>query len=99
LNREQNICSFADEGTSDIFGGNNSKKARRVLPVELHNKARRIMEAMDKVSNINGLRQYELKRLAGDRADQFSLRVNRQYRICFEWKNEEIHFVQILDYH
>jgi proteic killer suppression protein len=99
LNRQQNIRSFADQGTSDIFAGKNSKKARNNLPVNLHKKARRIMSALDKVSELNGLKQYELKSLVGNRSDQFSLRINRQYRVCFAWKAGEAHFVQILDYH
>lgn len=99
MNRQQNIRSFADEGTKDIFAAKNSKKARSILPVNLHKKARKIMETLDKVSGLNGLKQYDLKSLAGDRSDQFSLRINRQYRVCFAWKDGEVHFVQILDYH
>ncbi len=99
MDRQQNIRSFTDQRTSDIFVGKNRKKARNNLPVNLHKKARRIMAALDKVSGLNGLKQYELKSLVGNRSDQFSLRINRQYRVCFAWKDGEAHFVQILDYH
>ncbi|HEY6281118.1 MAG TPA: type II toxin-antitoxin system RelE/ParE family toxin [Burkholderiales bacterium] len=37
--------------------------------------------------------------LRGDRAGQYSIRVNRQWRICFEWKNGDAYNVEIVDYH
>lgn len=40
-----------------------------------------------------------LETLKGDRAGQFSIRVNAQYRICFTWKDGEAHDVEIVDYH
>jgi len=46
--------------------------------------------------SIPGLR---LEKLAGDRAEQYSIRVNDQYRICFRWKDGDAYDVQIVDYH
>ena len=40
-----------------------------------------------------------LERLKGDRAGQNSIRINQQWRICFEWKNGNACFVEIVDYH
>jgi proteic killer suppression protein len=40
-----------------------------------------------------------LERLQGDRADQYSIRINDQWRICFEWRDGEAHEVEIVDYH
>ncbi len=40
-----------------------------------------------------------LEKLRGDRAGQHSIRINDQYRICFEWRNGDAHDVEIVDYH
>ena len=40
-----------------------------------------------------------LEALRGDRAGQFSIRINDQYRICFRWENGDAHDVEICDYH
>jgi proteic killer suppression protein len=40
-----------------------------------------------------------LEALKGDRAGQHSIRINDQWRICFDWLNENAHIVEIVDYH
>ncbi len=40
-----------------------------------------------------------LERLGGDRKGQYSIRVNDQYRICFEWRDGNAYHVEIVDYH
>jgi proteic killer suppression protein len=40
-----------------------------------------------------------LEKLAGDRAGQYSIRVNLQWRLCFEWTGKAAHKVEIVDYH
>lgn len=40
-----------------------------------------------------------LERLSGDRKGQYSIRINRQYRVCFRWTNEGPADVEIVDYH
>jgi proteic killer suppression protein len=40
-----------------------------------------------------------LEKLAGDRAGQYSIRVNLQWRLCFEWTGKAAHQVEIVDYH
>jgi proteic killer suppression protein len=42
---------------------------------------------------------YRLKKLANDRAGQYSIRINDQYRICFEWKDGDAYNVEVVDYH
>ncbi|HVS45829.1 MAG TPA: type II toxin-antitoxin system RelE/ParE family toxin, partial [Verrucomicrobiae bacterium] len=39
------------------------------------------------------------KKLKGDRAGQYSIRINDRYRVCFIWKENEAHEVEIADYH
>jgi proteic killer suppression protein len=40
-----------------------------------------------------------LEKLAGNRAGQYSIRVNEQYRICFRWKDGDAYEVEVTDYH
>jgi toxin HigB-1 len=40
-----------------------------------------------------------LEKLAGNRAGQYSIRVNQQYRICFRWKDGDAYEVEVTDYH
>lgn len=40
-----------------------------------------------------------LEKLSGDREGQYSIRVNRQWRICFEWENGDAYAVEMVDYH
>ena len=40
-----------------------------------------------------------LEKLSGDRAGQYSIRINDQLRICFTWKDDGPHEVEIVDYH
>jgi toxin HigB-1 len=40
-----------------------------------------------------------LEKLSGDRAGQYSIRVNEQYRICFRWRKGDAYEVEVTDYH
>jgi proteic killer suppression protein len=40
-----------------------------------------------------------LEKLKGDRDDQFSIRVNNRYRICFSWKDDGAFDIEFIDYH
>jgi toxin HigB-1 len=40
-----------------------------------------------------------LEKLKGDRTGQHSIRINRQWRICFVWRSGDAHDVEIVDYH
>ena len=42
---------------------------------------------------------HQLEKLAGDRAGQYSIRINDQYRVCFEWKDGDAFEVEVTDYH
>jgi proteic killer suppression protein len=53
-------------------------------------------------TNIEDLRAppgNRLEKLRGDREGQYSIRVNRQYRVCFSWIGADAHDVEITDYH
>ena len=40
-----------------------------------------------------------LEKLSGDRKDQWSIRINDQWRICFDWRDGDAYDVEIVDYH
>ena len=42
---------------------------------------------------------FRLEKLSGNRAGQYSIRVNEQYRICFRWKDGDAYEVEVTDYH
>jgi len=96
------IRSFRDPGTHDIAHEVPAKFARRKLPPFLHSAAYRKMVFLDNahsledMSNWKGLR---LEKLKGDRKEQFSIRINDRYRVCFRWNGVDALDVEIVDYH
>jgi proteic killer suppression protein len=93
------IRSFRNQGTEDVFNGNDSKTARKVCPPNVVNAARRRLGFLDAVGGMGDLKVYHLEKLKGDRAGQYSIRVNDQYRICFTWNADAAEEVEIADYH
>jgi proteic killer suppression protein len=96
------IQSFRDQGTLDLFHGRNTKHARRTCPRNLSRLAARKLDQLDSVVNLEELRippANRLEQLAGDRASQWSIRINDQYRICFVWTEIGPAQVEIADYH
>jgi toxin HigB-1 len=96
------IQSFASIGTEDIFNGIDSKAARKTCPQSLWKVAFRKLDQLDSVTSLDELRippGNNLEALKGDRKGQYSIRINDQYRICFEWIDSEPTNVEIVDYH
>ena len=96
------IRSFGNQGTEDIFNGVNSKVARRTCPNAIWRIAVRKLDQLDSVESLSELRLppgNQLELLAGERAGQYSIRINDQYRICFMWRDDEPADVEIVDYH
>ncbi|MCY4614439.1 MAG: type II toxin-antitoxin system RelE/ParE family toxin [Nitrospira sp.] len=58
----------------------------------------RILDASETLKALQALPSNRFETLSGDRAGQYSIRVNRQWRICFTW-DEGAHNVEITDYH
>jgi toxin HigB-1 len=66
--------------------------------------AERKLRMLQVAKSLNDLRQIpgnRLEKLSGDRRGQFSVRINDQYRICFEWPDNEVgaQNIEITDYH
>ena len=92
------IESFASKETEKIFPGQISKK----LPLEIQRAARRKLIYLDDAEDLQDLRAppgNRLEKLKGDRAGQYSIRINDQWRICFEWFDNKARSVEVVDYH
>lgn len=92
------IESFASKEAEQIYLGHISKK----LPIEIQRAARRKLLYLDDAQDLQDLRSppgNRLERLKGDRAGQYSIRINDQWRICFEWVDNKASNVAIVDYH
>ena len=96
------IADFADQGTEDLFNRVNSPAARRTCPRPLHPLARKKLERLNAVEELEDLAAppgNRLEALRGDRRGQHSIRINDQYRICFVWEVLGVRAVAIVDYH
>jgi toxin HigB-1 len=91
------IRSFADDDTEQVFQHRHNRRYAAFERV-----AFRKLRQIHSVSTVEEL--YEppgnrLERLKGDRAGQWSLRINEQSRICFRWRDGDAYEVEIIDYH
>jgi proteic killer suppression protein len=95
------IKSFGDKATSDLFDGINSSKMRK-LPNQIFEPAIRKLDALNAAVALNDLKfppGNRLKSLHGDLKDFYSIRINAQWRIIFQWKDSYAYEVAIVDYH
>ena len=91
------IRSFRDKDTEALFEG------RRVRRFEgFRAQAERRLQVLDSATclkDLVGLPSNQLEALTGDRKGLFSIRINQQWRLCFEWRENGPHNVEIADYH
>ncbi|MBZ5502200.1 MAG: type II toxin-antitoxin system RelE/ParE family toxin [Acidobacteriia bacterium] len=92
------IQSFADSETQALWL---TGKSRR-FPADLVRTALRkllMLHGAGTLSDLRALPGNRLEPLRGDRKGQHSIRINDRYRICFAWKHDGAHEVEITDYH
>jgi toxin HigB-1 len=92
------IKSFRDARARQLFDG----EVPRGFPPLLAKVARRKVEMLDAAKVLSDLRSppgNELHALSADRIGQYAIRINRQYRLCFVWRDDGAHNVEIVDYH
>ena len=92
------IRSFKSKETEKIFTRLRSRK----LPQDIQQVSYRKLRMLNNAINLNDLRippANRLEKLSGDRKGQYSIRINDQWRICFEWRDGDGHNVEIIDYH
>ena len=92
------IRSFRDAETELIW----QRRVSRKLPRDIQVVALRKLYMINRALAITDLRvspANRLEKLSGSRRGQFSIRINRQWRICFRWSGDSAHDVEIVDYH
>jgi toxin HigB-1 len=92
------IRTFRDKETEQLF---NRLVARR-LPANLHQAMWRKLAILNAAERLDDLRippGNRLEKLSGNRVGQYSIRINDQWRICFEWQEGNAYEVEITDYH
>ncbi len=96
------IRSFANIGTENVFDGKATTRARKICPVTIWRTASRKLDLLDSVEQLDELTippGNRLEKLKGDRENQYSIRINEKYRICFTWSDLGPCEVEIVDYH
>jgi toxin HigB-1 len=58
-----------------------------------------MLDAAPDLATLAAIPGNRLERLRGNRENQYSIRINNQWRICFEWKGADAYGVEITDYH
>ncbi len=92
------IKPFKCRETKSVFNGRFSKK----LPQHIQRLASRKLTMLHFAASLDDLRippANRLEMLSGDRAGQHAIRINRQWRICFEWHQDGVYAVEIVDCH
>ena len=92
------IRSFASRDTERIWQGTRASG----LPPDIQDVARRKLRMLNNAADLRDLRippSNRLEKLKGKRAGQFSIRINDQWRVCFEWRRGNASEVEIVDYH
>jgi len=91
------IGSFRDKDTESIFQRRRVKRFERIAAVALRKLVQ--INSADELRDLASPPSNRLELLQGNRAGQYSIRVNDQYRICFRWKDGDAFDVEITDYH
>jgi proteic killer suppression protein len=92
------IKSFKDADLERFW---DTGKSRRI-PANLRAVAGRKLAWLNAAANLEYLRVppgNHLEALAGDRKGQYGIRINDQFRLCFEWSGADAHHVEMVDYH
>jgi toxin HigB-1 len=92
------IRSFKCKETKIIWDGFVSKR----FPQDIQERALKRLRMLDAANCLEDLKNppgNNLERLKGNMEGQMSVRINNQWRICFEWINNEAYEVEIYDYH
>jgi len=92
------IKSFKCKETERIFNRNYSRKFSK----DINELSLRKLRMINRALIINDLKVppgNRLEKLKGDRTGQYSIRINDQFRICFNWSGQDAFNVEIVDYH
>ncbi|MBL8951903.1 MAG: type II toxin-antitoxin system RelE/ParE family toxin [Myxococcaceae bacterium] len=96
------IASFGNQGTEDIWAGDDTKVARAVLPPNLWQRAGELLDPLDAATRVGDLSlppSNRLHKLKGKLKAYWSVSINMKYRILFKFENGQANEVAIVDYH
>ncbi len=91
------IVSFKDPDTMKLFTERKNRRWANIARVAL-----RKLDQLEAAIFLDDMRippANRLEALGGNRKGQYSVRINDQYRVCFEWKRDGAHNVEVADYH
>lgn len=92
------IRNFVDKEADKIWQGTPSRR----LPADIQAVARRKLRMLNSAATLDDLRvppANRLEVLKGNRKGQYSIRINDQWRVCFQWRDGDALDVEIVDYH
>jgi proteic killer suppression protein len=92
------IKTFGDKESEKIL----NRIRAKILPNEIQDVLRRKLRMLNNAQDVNDLRippANRLEKLKGDLEDYYSIRINNQWRIIFQWLNNDAYDVKIIDYH
>lgn len=89
------IRTFACKDTEELHRRGNNRKFKNIAKTAL--RKLRQLHAAKELRDLN-LPGNRLEKLSGERKDQYSIRVNDQWRVCFDWDGDARN-VEIVDYH
>lgn len=92
------IKTIRDKETAKVWNREYSKK----LPEDIQERGRQKLFQLDSAEELYDLRTppgNRLEKLSGDRDDEWSIRINQQWRVCFRWEEGDAYDVEIADYH
>ena len=92
------IRTFRDRDTQAVFQGEFVRRLDR----RVQQRAREKLKYLDSAGDLRDLMippSNQLESLKGDRKGQHSIRINKQWRVCFKWRDGDAFDVEIVDYH
>jgi proteic killer suppression protein len=90
------IKTFANQQTAEIW---RTGKTRGAPPSRVTRRKLAILDGALALGDLRVPPANRLEKLQGDRQGQYSIRINDQYRICFDWRGSDAYEVEITDYH
>jgi len=91
------IVSFRCRDTEKFF---HNQPVRRFISIAKQARIKlKLLHAIDSLDDLRSPPGNRLETLKGTRQGQYSIRINKQWRICFNWHENNAHDVEIIDYH
>lgn len=93
------IIDFLDKEAAQLF---KDRIPSRAFPLDIHRITLRKLLMLDAATILDDLKippGNHLEKLSGDREGQYSIRINKQWRVCFQWQQGNAYRIEIVDYH